>query len=251
MKLRILALVLGGAVAFSAAAEAGGYKEGKVKNGGTISGTVKYTGKAPAPKTTGKDEGACHATTPDPTISTKDGKLANVLVFLKKVKKGKPFTDAQKKVVADQAACIFVPHVALVAEGGEVEFKNSDTVLHNVKGNSIRNGQFNEGVEAKKSLKKTFKKGHDVIQVSCSVHAWMVSYVVVMPHPYYAVTDAQGNFKLEDVPAGKYNVIVWHGSKKTECEVSVDGKSASKQSAAGVKVKVKKGKEVKIEATFN
>jgi plastocyanin len=250
MKKFMFAMAVMGSFALTANAYAGGYKEIEVKDGGTISGTVLFKGAVPPKKATGKDVDVCHADTPDPSIIATDGKLANVVVYLKKVKKGKAFTDAQKAVVSDQKACIFVPHVALVAEKGKVEFKNSDAKLHNVKVNSIRNGNFNEGVDPHKSLTKAFNKGHDAIKVSCSVHEWMSSWVIVMPHPYYAVTAADGSFKLENVPAGKYKVIVWHGAKENACDVAVDDGKAAKQKSSGVKVVVKKGKEVKITATY-
>jgi plastocyanin len=250
MKFRTTALALVAALVLATNVEAKGYKVIEVKDGGTISGTVIFKGKVPNKVPTGKDVGACHADTPDPSIIAKDGKFQNVLVYLKKVKKGKAWTKAQDNVLADQKACIFLPHVALVKEGGTVEFKNSDPVLHNVKANSIRNGQFNEGVEGGKSLKKKFAKSHDVVKVSCSVHGWMVSYVVVMSHPYYAVTGADGTFKLENVPAGKYKVVVWHGAKESDCTVGVDGGKESKQKSAGTKIKVAKGKEVKLTVTY-
>lgn len=248
MKTGIIGLAL--ALGLTSAAQAAGYKEIEVKDGGTIKGTVKYTGAVPPKKSISKDTEVCGTSTEDVSISAVDGKLASVVVYLKKVKKGKAFTAEQKKVLSDQKACVFLPHVALVAEGGVVSFKNSDSVLHNVKSTSLKNPAFNEGVGADKAIDKTFKKGHEAVKISCSVHEWMSAWVVVMPHPYYAVTNDKGEFTLTNVPAGKYKLIVWHGSLGKECKVSVDGGGAEKQKNSGVKVEVGKGGEVKVEATF-
>lgn len=241
------ALIAGVATASVAYA---GYKEVEVKDGGKITGVVKFTGKVPPAIAISKDTEACGTSCADPGIEAKDGLLKGAVVYLRKVKEGKAFTDAQKKVVSDQTSCVFVPHVALVAEGGSVEFKNSDSVLHNVKANSLRNGGFNEGVESGKSITKEFKSGHDEIKVTCSVHDWMVSWVVVMDSPYYAVTDENGAFEIGDVPPGKYKLVVWHGKLEKECEVAVAGDKAEKQKSSGVKLEVEKGGEVKVEATY-
>lgn len=240
-----LALVLG----LTTAAQAG-YKEVEVKNGGTIKGVVKYTGKVPAKKSISKDTEVCGTSTEDTAISSVDGKLANVVVYLKKVKKGKAWAEGQKKVLSDQKACVFIPHVALVAEDGVVTFKNSDSVLHNVKSTSLKNPAFNEGVGADKTIEKTFKKGHEAVKITCSVHEWMESWVIVMSHPYYAVTNEKGEFSLTDVPPGKYKLIIWHGKMGQECKASIDGGSAEKQKRSGIKVTVKKDGEVKVDATF-
>ena len=241
-----LMVALTGVLALAASPILAGYKEMEVKDGGTIRGTVTYKGKVPPKTAITKDVEACGTETPDPSIVSKDGKLANVLVYLKKVKKGKAFTAAQKAVVSDQNCCIFEPHVLLVAEGGTVTFKNSDSVLHNVKSSSLKNPPFNEGVEAGKSMKKTFKNGHEEVKITCSVHPWMAGYVIVMDNPYYAVTDENGNFEIKDVPPGKYKVVVWHESMGKDCTVAVDGGKAESQSKSGTKVKMKKGGRIKM-----
>lgn len=241
----VAALALGLFLAPAAQAQ---YKEKDVKDGGSISGTVTFSGKAPDPITIDKDVESCGSSCANPNITVNDGKLACAVVYLKKVKEGKAWGAEQKKVVSDQVKCVFTPHVALVAMGGTVEFKNSDSVLHNVKASSLRNGQFNKGVEAGKSLEQVFKSGHDEIKVNCSVHPWMASWVIVMENPYYAVTDTEGKFKLENVPPGKYKLVVWHG-ELNKYELKVGGK-AEKGKSSGNDVEVKKGADTVVDASF-
>jgi len=237
-------LYAGSTVAF-----AGGYKEVDVKDGATIKGVVSFAGKALPDKTVTKDNEACGKSTPDASISTKDGKLVGVVVYLKKVKAGKKWTPEQKKVVSDQKGCVFHPAVALIAEGGTVVFKNSDKVLHNVKSTSVKNPPFNEGVNGGGSIEKVFKKGHEAVSVTCSVHDWMSMWVVVMKNPYYAVTNDKGEYELKDVPAGKYKLVIMHGSLKKECDVTVGGKTAA-QKKSGVKIAVKAGETLEINANY-
>jgi plastocyanin len=225
-----------------------GYKEIEVTDGGTITGKVAFAGTAPPKTTITQDTGTCGTGGDDARVTVNEGMLQNALVFLRKVKKGKAWPAEMKSVVSDQTSCVFLPHVAVVGEGGVVEFKNSDNVLHNVKSSSVKNTAFNEGVEGNGSIKKTFTKGHEVVKVTCSVHSWMVSYVVVAAHPYYAVTAADGTFTISGVPAGKYEVIIWHGEAKTTT-VGIDGGKEGKQGKKGTKFKMAAGGTITVSAT--
>ena len=50
----------------------------------------------------------------------------------------------------------------------------------------------------------------DTIKVVCDVHSWMKAWIIVTEHPYYALTDADGQFRLENVPEGSYRIKAWH-----------------------------------------
>ena len=50
----------------------------------------------------------------------------------------------------------------------------------------------------------------EIIKVTCDAHAWMSGWLVIIEHPYYEVTDAKGNFQLENIPPGEYQLQVWH-----------------------------------------
>ena len=49
-----------------------------------------------------------------------------------------------------------------------------------------------------------------MMRIVCDIHSWMVSYVGVESHPFYAVSAADGSFKIANVPAGKQTVRIWH-----------------------------------------
>jgi len=210
-----------GAVASSlllALAASADYKptdDGKVANGAKLTGVVTYTGGDRTPNeqdTTSKDPDACGQSRTKEALLVSDSKgLANCVVYLKKVDDGagKSFTDEQKNVVLDQKTCQFAPHVTLVAEGGSVTFKNSDTVLHNIKSMSALNRAFNLSVAPASQTTQTFRKA-EFVKLACSVHSWMSGIIVVMQNPYYAVTKADGSYELDDVPAGTWTVIAQH-----------------------------------------
>ena len=187
------------------------YSGGDVKDGGSISGTVKFKSTAPAPKKldVGKDKEVCDKSPKmDQSLIVKDGNLANAVVTITDIKSGKKI-DA-KKVTLDQAGCEYKPHVLAFAAGTAVEILNPDGILHNVHSYSKVNSAFNEAQpKFKKSLEVKVEKP-EVVEVKCDVHGWMHGWLVATANPYFSVTDGSGSFKLTDVPAGSYTVEVWH-----------------------------------------
>jgi hypothetical protein len=126
-----------------------------------------------------------------------------------------------KKASIDQKGCKFVPHVVAMTPG-ELEIKNSDDILHNIHTYSTANASINKAQpKFKKTMTEKFEKP-EMIKVTCDVHSWMLGWVAVMPHPFFGVTDANGVTKIENVPAGKQTVEVWHetlGKQTKEVEV--------------------------------
>jgi plastocyanin len=137
---------------------------------------------------------------------------------------GKTFPAPSAKPVMDQKGLVFNPHILVVQTGTVVEFQNSDTVQHNVFWPSISGNKkagHNLGTWPK-GEKRPFKFDQPgVVPLLCNVHPEMSGYVVVSPTPYFAETDASGNYKIENVPDGKYSVVAWHEGTKTQTK-SVD-----------------------------
>ncbi len=140
---------------------------------------------------------------------------------------GKTFPAPTQQPVMDQKGLMFNPHVMVVEQGTTVDFLNSDTVQHNVFWPSISGNKkltHNLGTWPK-GEKKAFKFDNPgVVPLLCNVHPEMAGYIVVSPTPYFAETDASGNYKIDNVPDGKYNVVAWHeGTKSTTKSVDVAG----------------------------
>jgi plastocyanin len=209
------------------------YSGGAVSDGGSISGSVKFKGTAPAPKKldVGKDKEVC-AKTPkmDQSLIVNNGNLANAVVTITDIKKGKK--SEVKKVTLDQNGCEYKPHVLAFQAGSSVEILNPDGILHNVHSYSKVNTAFNVAQpKFKKSMEQKIEKPEAPFEVKCDVHGWMSGWLVSMAHPYFAVTDNSGNFKLTDVPAGTYNVEVWHEKLgKSSQKVTVKAKEDAKAS---------------------
>jgi plastocyanin len=211
------------------AGPAAAYDAMAVSDGGTISGTITYGGAPPAAKTikATKDTEACGATIPDEALMVDAGKgIKNVVVRITDIKKGKKW---EAKPVLDQKKCHFQPHVLVVQAAQDMKILNSDGILHNIHTFSTKNAAFNIAMpKFRKKLERTFAVP-EIIRVACDAHAWMSGWIVVSESPYAVVTDADGNFKLENVPPGNYKVEVWHEKLgKVVKDVTVKAKEESK-----------------------
>ena len=206
------------------------YAAGDVKDGGTISGTVKFKGSAPAPKKldVNKDKEVCGKTPKvDQSLVVNNGNIANAVVTITDIKKGKKIES--KKITLDQKGCEYHPHVLVFPAGSTVEILNPDGILHNVHSYSKVNSPFNVAQpKFKKTLAQKIEKP-EAIEIKCDVHSWMSGWLVATPNPYFAVTDNSGSFKLTDVPAGSYTVEVWHEKLgKSTQKVTVKAKEDAK-----------------------
>lgn len=154
-----------------------------------------------------------------------DRGVRNVVVWLRNPPPGGKSEPV--KVPMDQKGCVFIPHVVLVPAGGTTEFLNSDRLLHNLHSVSKDNPPFNRTQPPGRTIPVTFAKP-EIIRVNCDLHAWMQSWVVVADHPFYAVTDEAGAFRLAGVAPGKYTLEIWHETLgQTSRDVTVDAQDAS------------------------
>jgi plastocyanin len=193
--------------------------QASAQGGGSISGEVKVSGAAPAPKTVkvNKDVEVCGQEKKIVDVAVGPGNgLGNAVVSVTDAKGAK----AAKKATLDQKGCEFHPEVLVMAPG-EVEILNSDGVLHNIHTFSTVNPSINKAQpKFKKTMTEKFDKP-EAIKVQCDAHSWMHGWILVTDNPS-ANTDDKGAFKIENVPPGKHKVEVWHpvlGKQSKEVEV--------------------------------
>ena len=115
----------------------------------------------------------------------------------------------QAHAMIDQVQCVFVPHALFVREGQKLLVKNPEPVSHNtnVQGFEAANC-FNQTMQMKSVLVKELVKENGVVSVQCNVHGWMQMHLMVLDHPYCAVTDENGVFALPKVKAGTHKLVV-------------------------------------------
>jgi hypothetical protein len=120
----------------------------------------------------------------------------------------------QGKVIdIDQPCCKFISRHTVILDGQKLVVKNSSPIAHNVSFTGGEDGpNLNVLTPAKGQLNVGAVKPRPfpIVPYSCSIHPWMRGFVLPLPSPYYAITDAEGKFEIKDVPAGEYRLVGWH-----------------------------------------
>jgi plastocyanin len=144
---------------------------------------------------------------------------------------GKTFAPPKEHAVMDQKSLTFIPHVLAVLKGTTVDFLNSDTVLHNVYWPSINGNRklaHNMGTWPQGQRKSFTFEQTGIVPLLCNVHPEMSGYIIVVPTPYFAITNAKGEFTIKDVPPGKYTLKTWsEQGKPVEQAVELTGATAN------------------------
>jgi plastocyanin len=188
----------------------------QVADAATLNVVVNFEGTAPTPaKIDMSEEKVCAdkhsggATAEDVVVN--GGKLQNVFVYVKEGVQGTHAAPADK-VVIDQDGCVYKPHVSGAMVGQTIAFKNSDGILHNVKGKPTANRVFNisQPTNMESGPPQPFATKEVMIPIECNVHSWMKSFIGVLDHPYFAVSGTDGGAKIGNLAPGTYTVAAWH-----------------------------------------
>lgn len=186
-------------------------QEGAAEGVGTLVGRVQFGGdKVPAPEALPMNK-ECRNVNSNPErvhVRVKDGGLADVFVHIAEglSKKKWPVPDAP--VVIDQKGCTYAPSVFGVQVGQPIEFVNSDGFMHNVHGHV--KPEFNIAMPRAGSVRREIKREVVMGKITCDAHPWMLAHVGALKHPFFATSDETGNFRIESVPVGSYQIHYWH-----------------------------------------
>lgn len=190
---------------------------GTVLGQASVTGRVIYTGAPvkPQPISMASDATCARKHDGEPLkedlVVGPEGGLMHAFVRVSEGLPSRAFAPPAEPARLDQRGCTYVPHVIGIQVGQPLMIVNSDATLHNVHTVSQANKPFNFGmsVEGQKAT-RYFAEPEVMIKAKCDVHPWMASFIGVVAHPYFAVTDASGRFGLTGLPAGRYVVEVWH-----------------------------------------
>ena len=197
--------------------------------GGTVTGKITYTGTPPKAKPIDMSkEPSCAAqhATPQLTESAVTGPgntLEYVVVY---ISAGAPADASAPSTPAtfDQKGCHYAPHVLAFEVNQELKVVNSDQTSHNIHPLAKINREWNKSQPpGTPPLSEKYDKP-EFISVKCNIHPWMHGYFAVLSTSHYAVSDSSGDFKLPNLPPGKYTLTAWHESYGTQTqEVTIAG----------------------------
>ncbi len=192
------------------------YKVISVTDGGTISGIVKWSGPVPRQLAVpiNKDQQICDPDSKktadlERLILGPEGGVANTIVYLKNISAGKPVLLPEQRRHLDQKQCHYIPHILLVPQSAVLSMQSSDATLHVVHMDGA--ATFNLPFPFVNKVTARAMSTPGLVHLRCNGgHVWMNAEMMVVPHPYYAVTDESGRFELADVPPGTYQIVAWH-----------------------------------------
>ena len=187
------------------------YVEAPVAEGGVLVGRVRFGGELPKgePVAVRKNTDVCGEHKPFQALVVGAAKgVRDTVVALEGIERGKRAPDFE----LDNAKCLFVPHVSAVMAGAKVRIRNSDPILHNTHGFLDRQTVFNIALPTKNQVVEITQriKKPGVVEVVCDAHTHMRAWIVVRDNPYFAVSDDSGQFRIDEIPPGRYRVTAWH-----------------------------------------
>lgn len=212
------------ALIVSSNAIAAKYKVIEVADGGSISGKVNFSGDDPAPVTfkISKDNDVCGEGNREiDYVRVNNGALTDVVVYLDKVKQGKAFNAEEKDANILQKGCEFKPFIQVMHNDNNAAIVNEDPVLHNIHTYEIigkaKKTVMNISQPDKGTINKKVKLKRGVaMKVECDAHDFMHGFVFVAKNPYYARVADDGSYTIDNIPAGKYKVMAFHGTLGTQ-----------------------------------
>jgi plastocyanin len=203
---------------------------------GTITGSVRFDGPAPeqsVAQLSGWSECAAQHPQGNPPagdVLIKDGKLQNVMVYIKDGLGSRVFAIPTEAVEIDQKACVFIPRILGVQVGQPLKFLNSDPMAHNVHGFAQSAKPWNISLSVKGTSRSVrVDTPEAMIEIKCDIHPWMRAYVGVFDHPYFTLSGADGSFTLKNVPPGEYTVEAWHERFGTRSQKITVGEKEAKE----------------------
>lgn len=195
--------------------EAQPYRAVNVVAGGKITGTVEFNGAFPADSVIqlAADHPGCGQSVVDRRVERSGNRVAGAAVWLTDIRQGRPIP-IERRFELENEDCAMVPRVQAVVAGGTLNVISADVAMHRNKIIDVATGEvegiapFNDNgqvVPFDSLLKKPAQ-----LEVVCELHPWTKAYVIVLDHPYYAVSGKAGEFSLEGVPPGAYHLRAWH-----------------------------------------
>ncbi len=225
------------------------YEVTEVAEGATIAGRIAFTGTPPSPRTfeVKNNPEVCGRERSLTKITVNDGFLQGAVIVLKGIEKGKAFESKTLKAkVPDEGEfhydagehlalniqiknCNFGPYTGVVAATRPVRFINHDPIKHTVHSYALKGRRANilrtintQNLSAHSEIEhelppRKLKQGR-VVAFTCDRHTFMESWMYVVDNPYFAISDRDGHYRIDTIPPGQYELVVWHPTLGTKTQ---------------------------------
>lgn len=194
---------------------------------GWVEGTVTVHGNLPAlhpHPLDGALNKQCGDVAPDLSLQVGDGGVLESAVVSIDDAQPSPLSKEFAPALLDQKRCVYRPSVVATRSGQSIKVRNSDPVLHNVRGMHLKAPIFNVMMPLENlTIDKPLPATPGIVELQCDVHPWMHAWAVTFPHDLFAATDSTGHFKISNIPVGRHPLKLWHprlGEKRVEVEIS-------------------------------
>jgi plastocyanin len=200
----------------------------------SVKGAVKFTGATPKlSRIDMSQDPVCAKAHPTP-VTTEEvevgsgGGLANVVVYVSDGLTSHDFQPPQQPAALEQKGCQYKPHVLAMQAGQKLDVVNSDETTHNIHPIPNNNREWNMTQPHGMALEQTFAREEVAVPVKCNIHPWMKGYIAVFKHPYFAVSDKNGDFELKGLPPGTYTITAWQEKLGTQMQKITVGAGETK-----------------------
>lgn len=184
---------------------------------GTVTGTITFEGKPPMLKQLSMDADpkccppGCEPKFSEALVLGEGQTMGNILVQITKGLPEKDYPVPAEPAVLTQEGCVYKPHVFVVRAGQTLKILNPDETFHNVHALPEVNKAFNRAMAATVTeIETVFTEPEPPFLFKCDVHSWMGAWCAVLDHPFYDVTAPDGEFTIDGLEAGEYEVQAWH-----------------------------------------
>jgi plastocyanin len=200
----------------------------------SVKGVVKFSGTAPKLSRIDMSQDPLCVKAHSTPVTTEEvevssgGGLANVVVYVSDGLTSHDFQPPQQPATLEQKGCQYKPHVLAMQAGQKLDVVNSDETTHNIHPIPNNNREWNMTQPHGMALEQTFTREEISVPVKCNIHPWMKGYVAVFKHPYFTVSDKNGDFELKGLPPGTYTITAWQEKLGTQTQKVTVGAGETK-----------------------
>jgi hypothetical protein len=191
------------------------YQATNVSGGVKLTGTLDFDGVFPADTVIQlpADAAGCGQRITDHRVQHTGTRIGGAIVWITDIRTGKPLPLGRRFELVNED-CMLSPQVQAVVAPATLNVASEDVALHRDRIINVGTGElegiapFNDNGEVVPFDR--LLDGTEQLEITCDLHPWAKAWILVLDHPYFATSEKNGTFSIEDVPPGSYHVKAWH-----------------------------------------